>query len=215
MDLSDFVLAAAGPAMNWLANKQVAQRQNAINNQSTGYKTAQANRSMGATSSLLGSMTPAAQTTQLADAKSTLTGNLNKSLMAARSYEGGAPGGRVSSDYARVFGQNAALGNDRVGSEINSAATINAPALKAQGDARRMLDTASTISSANQASNNVGAQYDAAMGTVRRNPLLDFGSQIANGLNLLRAGKKRPSLVPMQTTDAYAPNYIGGTSEGE
>lgn len=192
MEIEDYISALAGPAMSWYANKQVGQRANAINNQATGYKLGQSGRAMDATSGLLtNTVAPAAVATNDATAKATLASNLGNTIAANRSYEQGPNfGGKVTADYAGRFASNNADTADRIKRAIDQFSTIGAPAVRRQGDAVQLAQAANTVAGANTASRNVGAQYNAAIDTVRPNPLLQFGAQLANGFNLARAQKR-------------------------
>lgn len=206
MDIEDYLSALAGPAMSWLANKQVSQQQNAINNQSAGYKLGQSSRAMDATGNLIsGTVAPAAVMANDAAAKATLAKNLTGTIAANKSYEVGPNyGGKVTGDYSKRFDSNNADIADRIQRSIDQFSTINAPAVRRQGDAVKFATTGNTVAGANSASKAVGNQYDAAMGTVRPNPLLSFGAQLANGFNLARAQKRATLFDPASNANGVA-----------
>lgn len=206
MDIEDYLIALAGPGMSWLANKQVPQRQNAINNQSTGYKQGQSARAMDATGSLIsGTVAPAAVTANDAAAKATLAKNLTDTIASNKSYEVGPNyGGKVTGDYAKRFDSNNADIADRIQRSIDQFSTINAPAVRRQGDAVKFAQAANTVAGANSASKAVGGQYNAAMGTVRPNPLLTYGSELLNGFNLARAQKRATLFDPVKNAEGVA-----------
>lgn len=199
MDLWDFISAVSGPLLRYKATNDVAGRQNEINNQSTAYRGNQAAQGMAATNTLLDYLSPTNRAAQTATAKATLADNLNKTVGVARAYEAGPNfGGKTSAAYTDRFASNNADINNRVARSVDQLSTMGAPALREQGDARAIGNANTIVGATNTAANNVGARYAEAMGTVRPNPFLTFGSQLADGLNLLRSTRKRaaPAIAP-------------------
>lgn len=190
-----YIFGAASTGLSLMAQQKQEKRQQSIADQMTAYKLSKARETEAATNKFLDTQVPEARAATTAAAQQEIAHSLDQSIGAAQAFEKPETfAGKVSPDYTSRKAANDATLSTRLRSIVNNLSTMGAPARRDFDTQLKLGQASGDVASANSAVNSVSPYFDREFERVGKegpDPFLDFASQLAAGVGVGLAGRKK------------------------
>jgi hypothetical protein len=201
-----------------MANKDVARRQNGLQQAMQNYQLQKARENETAINGLVDQQTPAKRAQELADIQGSRQGSMQSTVdqVRAASPVTVAAGASSSPDYQQASSAAAERVSDRTARAIKQLGVMGAPGEQRIASGIRFGRSAGTVDAGNQAIANVGAGYMRDIDNVKPNPwltMLGEGGMAAGGAMLGNSMSAAPAAAEAPATWLRRCRRCGDRSE--